>query len=221
MLKMTLCHYKLSAALDALVGCLTQMPVLEKRRREDPRREQTEAAFLAAASELLAEGRPFAELTVSRLAERARRPRTAFYAHFEDRRALLMRLIDPIRSDAQAAVAPFTSGDGDVRDAVTQLLVVMRRHQQILNAVIEAAAYDVAVGELWNALIEQFAQANRARLELAGVPPATAGPTAEVLTWMTERACTQHLRQDPPAITEAELIDALADTWNRALIPPN
>jgi AcrR family transcriptional regulator len=196
------------------------MPVLEKRRREDPRREQTEAAFLSAASELLADGHPFAELTVSRLAERARRPRTAFYAHFEDRRALLMRLIEPIRADAQAAVAPFTSGEGDVRDAVTQLLAVMRAHQQVLNAVIEAAAYDRAVGQLWNGLIEQFAQANQARLELAGVPSAHAGPTARVLTWMTERACTQHLRQDPPTLGDAELIDALADTWDRALAPP-
>ena len=196
------------------------MPVLERRRREDPRRERTQAAFLAAAGELLADGRPFAELTVSLLAERAGRPRTAFYAHFEDRRALLMGLIEPIRSDAQAAVRPFTSGDGNVRDAVAGLLTVMRRHQQIVNAVIEAAAYDAAVGELWNTLVEQFAQANQARLELAGVPPASAGPTARVLTWMTERACTQHLRQDPPAITDDELIEALADTWSRALIPP-
>jgi AcrR family transcriptional regulator len=196
------------------------MTILGRRQRQDPRREQTEAAFLDAASELLAGGRPFAELTVSLLAERAGRPRTAFYAHFEDRRALLMRLIEPLRDEAESAVGPFTVGDGDVREAVVGLLAVMRRHQTIVQALIEAAAYDTAVSETWNGLVGQFAQIGQARLERAGVPPGHAGPTARVLTWMTEHACTQHLRQDPTSLTDDELIDALADTWRRALIPP-
>jgi AcrR family transcriptional regulator len=216
---MTYCNYKLSS----LIGILSrQMPLLERRRRHDPRRAQTETAFLDAASELLAEGLPFAELSVSLIADRAGRTRTAFYAHFDDRRELLMRLVEPLRAEARAAVAPFTEGHGDeqIRDAVASLLAAMRRHKHVLHAVVEAAAYDTEIDKFWNEFIAGFAAANQARLERAGIPPAQAEPTAVVLTWMTERACTQQVRQDPPTINDDALIDAVADTWRRALTLP-
>jgi AcrR family transcriptional regulator len=213
---MTHRHYNSSSVMVILVGT---MPLLERRRRNDPRREQTEAAFLAAATELLAEGLPFAELSVSVVADRAGRTRTAFYAHFEDRRELLLRLVEPLRADGRAAVAPFTEGDRDegIGEAVAGLLDAMRRHRHVLRAVVEAATYDTEIDRFWNAFIAGFASANQARLERAGVPPAQAEPTAIVLTWMTERACTQQLRQESPAIADEQLIEALTDAWRRAL----
>ncbi len=193
------------------------MPVLDRRRREDPRREQTEAAFLEAAGALLAEGLSFAELSVSVVAGRAGRTRTAFYAHFEDRRALLMRLVEPLRTEARRAIAPFTDGEGDVHESITALLGAMRANRHVLRAVVEAATYDAEVDRFWQALLGEFSAANQARLERAGMPVEQAQPTAAVLTWMTERSCTQQLRGEHPSMSDETLLDALADAWRRAL----
>ncbi len=199
------------------------MPVLDRRRREDPRREQTETAFLDAAAGLLADGVPFVDLSVSRVADRAERNRSAFYAHFEDRRALLMRLVEPLRADARAAVVPFVDGvdEDDVRTALTGLLAVFRKHGQVVRAVVETAAYDPEIERWWTDLIGEFANANQGRLEQAGMPPAEARPTAIVLTWMTERSCTQQLGPAVPVISDEELIDALTGAWRRALAQSN
>ena len=119
------------------------MSLLERRRRDDPRREQTEAAFLDAATQLLSEGLPFADLNVSLVADRAKRTRTAFYAHFDDRRALLMRLVAPLESEGHAAIAPFLEGNdaADVRAAIQGLMDICRRREVLIRAVVEAAAY--------------------------------------------------------------------------------
>jgi AcrR family transcriptional regulator len=195
------------------------MAILERRRRDDPRRGQTEAAFLDAAAALLSEGLAFADLSVSVVAARAGRTRTAFYAHFEDRRELLMRLVEPMRAEAQAVIAPFVEGDNDddVRAAIAGLLATLRRHEAVARAVVEAAGYDTEVDRLWTSLVGEFATANQGRLVRAGVPEAQAAATASVLTWMTERSCTQQLRQDPPALDDEAVINALSDAWRRAL----
>jgi AcrR family transcriptional regulator len=65
---------------------------------------------------------------------RADRTRTAFYAHFEDRRELLMRLVEPLWAEARAAIEPFVDGDGDVRAAVAGLPAAFRAHEPVARA---------------------------------------------------------------------------------------
>lgn len=192
--------------------------MLERRRREDPRRQETADAFVRAAAAALAEGLPFAEVSVSLLAERAGRTRTAFYAHFEDRRALLLQLVEPFDADARAAIAPFVRGDGTdgVREAVEALLVAFRRHAHVVRAVVEAAAYDDAVRRFWEALVGRFAQIAAERLART-TDGAGARATALVLTLMTERACAQQVAAEAPAVSDDELVAALTGAWVRAL----
>jgi AcrR family transcriptional regulator len=195
------------------------MAVLERRRRDDPRRAETEQALLAAAEALLREGAPFAELNVSAIAARAGRTRTAFYAYFEDRRALLLRLIEGPAAEARAAIEPFLHGSqrDDVLRAVRQLLRTFRDHQVALRAVIEAAGYDEHVAALWSDLVLSFADAARARLEAEGHADAHAHATAVSLAWMTERACSQQVLREHAVVADEALAEALAETWWRAL----
>ena len=95
-------------------------------------------------------------------------------------------------------------------------MATLRRHAAVSRAVVEAAGYDEQVSRFWAALIGAFADANRQRLVRAGLPDDRARATAVVLTWMTERSCTQQLSDDA-ALSDDELVDALADTWRRAL----
>lgn len=199
------------------------MAILDRRRRIDPRREQTEQAFLDAAASLLAEGVSFADLSVSRLAERAGRTRTAFYVHFEDRRTLLLRLVTDLEVEAVTAIEPFLRGDGrdDVRDAVVGLLEILRRHDVVVRVVVEAAGYDEQVAAVWATLLAGFRAAAHERLLRAGLDARAATGQAAVLVWMTERALTQQVTaaEADLALDDEALVDALADVWWRALTP--
>jgi AcrR family transcriptional regulator len=195
------------------------VPVLDRRRREDPRRAQTEQALLQAAEAMLREGSSFAELNVTAIAARAGRTRTAFYAHFEDRRALLLRLIEQPAEEARSAIEPFLRGAAreDVASAVAQLLRTFRQHAVALRAVVEAAGYDEQVAELWSELVRSFAQAAQARLTAEGQREETARATAVALAWMTERTCAQHVLRGHPDVDDEALVEALTATWWRAL----
>ena len=88
-----------------------------------------------------------------------------------------------------------------------------------MGAVVEAASYDVAVGEGYTQAIKASAKgvADHIRAgQAAGYVHAELDPkrTAEWLTWMTERGCYQLL----PKASKAELdklLTALTDVvWN-------
>ncbi|WP_205698580.1 TetR/AcrR family transcriptional regulator [Conexibacter sp. SYSU D00693] len=195
------------------------MGVLDRQpRRNDPRRDRTEEAFLTAAQELLDEGVPFAELNVSALARRADRTRTAFYAHFEDRRALLMRLVTEVEQDIRAAVGPFfDASDDDVHGALAGLLATLREHPRTLGAILEAAGYDAEVAAFWHGVVGVFVAAAQQRLVAAGYASKAARARAVALVWMTERACSQQVLHGHAGVDDDALLDALADSWRLAL----
>src|SRR3954469_133706 len=117
-------------------------PPRRDRLSDDP--GATEHAFLRATESLLAEGSSFADLNVRRVAERAGRTRTAFYAHFEDRRELLLALLDEAAGEGLAAIGPFLAGDGplerdELSTSIRGLLVTFRRYAVLVRAVVEAA----------------------------------------------------------------------------------
>lgn len=197
-----------------------EMALLEKRTRDDPRRRETELAFLRATEELLDEGASFADLNVSRIAERAGRTRTAFYAHFDDRRDLLIRLVEEFGAELYGTTGEFWEGPTDreaVRVAVTAVLAVFRAHATLLRALVEASGYDPEVAAFWNeGVVGRFLAAAEDRLRREGRPPQEAKATALALVWMTERTGYQQVVGDT-GLPDRAVIAALADTWDRAL----
>jgi AcrR family transcriptional regulator len=196
--------------------------VLSKRTRDDPRRAETERAFLRATEELLEEGASFADLNVSRIATRAQRTRTAFYAHFDDRRDLLVRLIETLVHDLDRATAAFWSGPADrpeIEAALAGLLATYREHRSLVRAVVEAAGYDDEIAGFWNrGAVGRFLAAAEDRLRRDGRADEEARATAHALVWMTERAIHQHVLA-VDGLSDEAVLSALAGIWERTLRP--
>ena len=131
------------------------MPVLSKGSESAERRREAQAAFLLAAEALLADGHPYAELSVEQISAAAGRSRTAFYLYFRDKRELLMRLTEAVAATLYDEADRWWSGDDgrrDLRTALADVLGTYREHADLLRAVVEASAYDEEVAEFWRAL---------------------------------------------------------------------
>ena len=193
------------------------------RRPDAPteKRQATERAVLTAMEELLADGMPYAALSVERIATRAGISRTAFYFYFADKRELLMRLASELSDEFYREADAWWSGAGDGSEqltaAVDKIAALYRAHSPLVCAIVEVAAYDEVVGPFWRALVERFVDASAQRIASeieAGRADADLVPRAMAfsLVWMTERALYQMLAQDDPVCGE-ELVRTLARIW--------
>ena len=193
------------------------------RRPEAPteKRQATEVAVLTAMEALLAEGIPYATLSVERIATRAGISRTAFYFYFADKREVLMRLASELSDEFYREADAWWSGAGDGSEqltaAVGKIAALYRAHSPTICAIVEVAAYDEVVGPFWRALVERFvdASANRIAAEIeAGRADPVLAPHAIAfsLVWMTERALYQRLAQEDP-VSDDELVCALVRIW--------
>jgi TetR/AcrR family transcriptional regulator, ethionamide resistance regulator len=186
----------------------------------EQRREQMERRLLDATERLMRDGASFTELSVDRLSGAAGISRASFYIYFEDKGHLLRRLasrvFDDLATDAERwwGVAGRHDPD-DVRESMSNIIASYRRHQPVLVALNEMAAYDPLTAatyrDLLNGISQQFTRViedgqadGSIRHEL---PAAT---TASALTWMVERTCQQNLPAKPPDY-DIELADTLAE----------
>jgi AcrR family transcriptional regulator len=194
------------------------VPILDKRRRNDPRREATERALLDAALALLDEGVAFADLNVKRITERAGRKRPAFYAHFEDRRQLLFALLEQAGGEALSALGPFIAGEGpatedEVVASTRALLSAFGQNATIVRAVVEAAGYDDAVATFWASIVDQIIAGSEQRLIVAGLGAEDAHATATALVWMTERLCYQQAVRGATDLDDETAVAAIGRVW--------
>jgi AcrR family transcriptional regulator len=199
---------------------LPYMPSVTRKpqAKRQERREQIERRLLDATERLMADGASFTELSVDRLATEAGISRASFYIYFQDKGHLLRRLTGQVFDDLAKDGDRWWSvaqrrRPADVRGAVTAIIASYRRHQPLLLAINEMAAYDAMVGANYNevlgdiatrmaAVIEQGQQDGAIRADL---PAAT---TASSLTLMVERACHQNLPGRPQSY-DAELATTL------------
>jgi AcrR family transcriptional regulator len=182
------------------------------------RREQIERQLLEATDRLMAAGASFTELSVDRLATEAGISRASFYIYFEDKGHLVRRLTGQVFADLAGAAERWWSvaqrrDSADVLAAMTGIIASYRRHQPLLVALNEMAAYDPQVGATYREIlaaigarltevIEAGQDDGYVRRELV------AETTASTLTWMVERACQQNLPGRPQSY-DAELADTL------------
>ena len=171
------------------------------------RRQQIERRLLDATERLMATGASFTELSVDRLATEAGISRASFYVYFEDKGDLLRRLAGQVFADLADAAGQWWSvsrrrDPADVSTAMTGLVASYRRHQPLLVALNEMAAYDAAVGATYRDILGAISDRLAAVIEEGqrdGVirPELSAATTASTLTWMAERTCQQNLPGRP------------------------
>lgn len=194
------------------------MTELMQRLRCDPRREATIEAFLSATERLLDEGVSYSDLTVSQISSHAERTRTAFYAHFTDRKQLLIILFERAAADGLQAIHSFQEAKGSsledqVKQAVRGLFAAFRQHATVLKAVVEAAGYDEEIAALWAQVVGRFIEGAQKRLLLERVPQDKAIALSTVLVWMTERCGYQHSVRNGIGLSEEAIIEGVSVVW--------
>jgi TetR/AcrR family transcriptional regulator, ethionamide resistance regulator len=209
---------------------LTRKPQGQRGLGREQRRVQMERRLLDATERLMRDGASFTELSVDRLATEAGISRASFYISFEDKGHLLRRLAGQVFGDLTEGAQRWWSVAGqhdpdDVRSAMSSIIATYRRHQAVLVALNEMAAYDPATAETYRDLltgisgqltrvIEDGQADGSIRPELAAIT------TASALTWMVERACQQNLPTAPDSY-DAELAGTLAEiVWGALYLTP-
>lgn len=194
------------------------------------RREQIERRLLDATDRLMGNGASFTELSVDRLATEAGISRASFYIYFEDKGDLLRRLGTQVFGDLTDAARRWWSvwarrDPADVHAAMEAVIAAYRRHQPVLVALNEMAAYDPTVGQTYRDLLAQASVGLAAVIvegQKAGAirPQLQATMAADALVLMVERTCQQHLPTNPESF-DAELADTLTEiVWGALYLSP-
>jgi AcrR family transcriptional regulator len=196
--------------------------VLEERRAR--RRERVVRRLVVVVERLLEEEDSYLDLTVDRILEEGEMARSTFYSYFDDKADLIVALGETAMSEiidgAQAIweLPPGSSRD-EVAGAVRHTIQTYLPHTRLMNALVEAATYDVRVRERFDAAYAdaQGAAARHIRAgQKAGFVREDLHPaeTAGWLTWMAERGMTQ-LVQHASKAQLARLQDAFtAILWH-------
>lgn len=177
---------------------------------------------MQAIEQLLTDGHSYTELSVEQIAARAGISRTAFYFYFNDKRQVLMRLVEGVSQLFYDQADRWWSGSrpddpGELREVLSNVLKMYGEHAAVLTAIVDAASYDDEITAFWQGLMERFIDATRDYIETeqkagrgGNLEPASA---AFVVVWMTERAWYQHLTR--PTVSDEGLIDALTEAvWS-------
>jgi AcrR family transcriptional regulator len=184
------------------------------------RREQMEQRLLDATERLMGEGASFTELSVDRLSTEAGISRASFYIYFEDKGHLLRRLTGEVFAELASGGERWWGVAGrhdpaDLRAAMAGIIASFRRHQPVLVALNEMAAYDPATAQTYRDLLIAIAGRMAQVIEDGQAdgsirPELPAAITASALVWMVERACQQNLPAKPPDY-DAELAATLTE----------
>lgn len=188
--------------------------------RREQRREQLERRLLDATERLMRDGASFTELSVDRLATEAGISRASFYIYFEDKGQLLRCLASQVFADLAAGAERWWGvarrhDPDDVRAAMAGVVESYRRHQPVLIALGEMAAYDPPTADAYRDLLAGISQRLTRVIEDGQAdgsirPELSATTAASALTWMVERACQQNLPAKPRDY-DAELASTLAE----------
>lgn len=176
--------------------------------------------LFAAVNALVAERRPYAELTVEEIARRAGLSRATFYLHFRDKRELLLAFAESVTQPLLARLGELRLSDASpsrdgLAETLQRALALAREHASAYQALLEASTYDQAVAAVWRELNEQFIDAVAARVEVHGtaspVPPRA---VALALVSMIVESCFRQVSYET-GVGDGELAEALALVWYR------
>lgn len=205
------------------------MRAVSSRPLQPPREERRALLarhFVNVVEPLLEAGESYADVSVERLIKAVDISRSTFYVYFDDKGDLLGAMAADVTEDlAQAGAAwfdlPIDASKRDLRAALSRLFETYRRHQTLLGAITESAAYDPRVRAQHLALVERAVDGLQDHIRAhqkagAAAPDLDPRRTAQWLTWMYERALYQLVGQATP--NEAKrLLDAATDLIWRAL----
>jgi AcrR family transcriptional regulator len=201
-----------------------QGAVTVKRNAVRERRAQAELAVLDAVRELLGEGAQFGDLTIEQIAGRAGISRPAFYGHFVDKGALLIRLIDaviePVYLRAEEQLEALPSGPDYADDALRTVALLLVPEIALIRSVIQASTTDTEVAARWQQtnqrVIDAISRRIRGQQEAGLALPGDADDLSYVLVTLTLAGLGLFFGGEAPERQQA-LIETVVTVWRRAV----
>lgn len=192
----------------------------QRRERHEEVRSSVRQATLR-----LVEHTPYKDLTVNDVAREAGLSRGAFYFYFRDKHDLLMALTEDVAEALYREADRWWHGEGDpealVREALSGVGAVYRRHAGLLRVATEVSTYDEEVRQFWRSLVERFIDATAEYLSrqqkagrMAQLEPRSA---AEALVWMAERSLYVYVASGERQ--PEQVVDMLIPLWIAVLYP--
>jgi len=181
--------------------------------------EHTRTAILNAALDFVW-SRPFRDMTINSLMASTGLSRSAFYQYFHDLHELMKTLLDMLREEILAAVAPWLSEVGDpvplLHETITGLVRVCYQRGPFLRAITDAATTDTRLEKAWTQFLGTFDDAVSARIEADQeqglIREFDARPVAFALNRLDAYTLLQAFGQRPRS-RQAPVRDGLARTW--------
>jgi AcrR family transcriptional regulator len=186
-------------------------------------RNATEDAILAAGREVLKEV-PFDDLRMDMIARRAFVSRTTVYFYFDNKRALVDRLIHLAFADMREAAAPYLDGAGEprleLRLALTRVIGVVNANEDVLLLAAALFGQGDHLPAKWEPYIRRFVADATGRIrrdQERGIAPDDIDPgiSAQALCAMVERHVTMEIIRGGRQITES--VRVLSELWWRAV----
>lgn len=212
------------------------MPALSRRNessraRRDLRRTQVEQRVLEATERLLEAGGSYIDLKVEAIAAEAGLSRSGFYDYFDDKQALLVRLLESLSTPLLARVAAdraeVASGPEELRGSLARAVAYADAHRGVVRAVLEAATYDPEIAAAWRELTDRFVAAAAARTREQQADGAALDLPAEQVAVTLVAMVTETLRRltdGSLSLTPDEAVDAMTLVWVRTVygdvVPP-
>ncbi|MBO0879397.1 MAG: TetR/AcrR family transcriptional regulator [Mycobacterium sp.] len=192
------------------------------RRPTRPSGDDREQAILATAERLLEE-RAFADISVDDLAKGAGLSRPTFYFYFKSKDAVLLSLLEPVitRADAEfdGAVQRLPADPRRVwRNGIKAFFTAFSSRPAVARAGTEALATSAEFRAVWSGFMQKWIDQTTAMINAErarGAAPETipAADLATSLNQMNERAMMATLSTEAPAITADHVVDTLTHIW--------
>ncbi|MGA8544844.1 MAG: TetR/AcrR family transcriptional regulator [Mycobacterium sp.] len=192
------------------------------RRSARPSGDDREQAILATAARLLEE-RSFADISVDDLAKGAGLSRPTFYFYFKSKEAVLLALLEPMitRADAEyeGAAQRLPADPRRVwRAGIKAFFVAFDSHRAVARAGAEAVASSAEVRAVWSGFMQKWIDQTAALISAErarGAAPETipAVDLATSLNLMNERTMMAALSAEQPAVDHDRVVDTLAHIW--------
>lgn len=139
---------------------MTQMAATARRGRYREQRENTRRQILDAAAGFLRE-QPFRDLSVDALMSEVGLTRTAFYRHFDDTTALLLRLLGELVDKLYPVAERWREAAGEgypdtARRALAEIVDVFVAEGPLARAIADAASIDERIETAYRGVLETF-----------------------------------------------------------------
>ena len=192
------------------------------RRSARPSGDDREQAILATAERLLEE-RSLADISVDDLAKGAGLSRPTFYFYFKSKEAVLLSLLEPVITVADAefdgAVQRLPADPRRVwRNGIKAFFTAFTSHRGLSRTAREALGTSPELRAVWGGFMQKWIDQTTAMItaeRARGAAPETipAADLATALNQMNERTMMATLSAEQPAVIEDHVVDTLTHIW--------